>query len=50
MEFIRKCELEFPELDCDALKDVNEDYAEPLTPELPYFKEIYKCYLGYRQC
>lgn len=51
MEFIRKCGLEFPEFDCADLKDDSEQrYAEPLTPELPYFKEIYKCYLGYRQC
>ena len=50
MEFIRKCGLEFPELDCAALKNVSESDAESPTPEIPYFKEIYKCYLGYRQC
>ena len=50
MEFVRECGLEFPELEVTAFKDLNESNPVFATPEIPYFKEIYKVYLGYRQC
>lgn len=44
MEFIRESELEFPEFDAVIFKDPDS------KTDIPYFKEIFKCYLGYRQC